>query len=273
MDNITATKLDGQDSIGTMDAQSTWEKLSGWWDEAIGEGDTFHQHLIYPFIESSLSLQAGDRLLDLACGNGCLGRRFAANGVLVTGVDFSSTFLEIARRKSERMEGVNYLLLDLTCPDHLAQLPETSFHAVVCSMALHNMHTIEPLVRAVARVIKPGGRFVCSTLHPYFNSTPSMSILKEEDFSQPLIEATHSIRIFDYLQPAAFLARGKQDQPMPHHNFHRPLQSLLQTFFAAGFVMDGYFEPSADLMPTEVQSRWKSLPGISPVLIISFRMH
>jgi hypothetical protein len=36
--------------------------------------------------------------------------------------------------------------------------------------------------------------------------------------------------------------------------------------------MDGYFEPSAALMPEGIESTWKKIPAIPPVLILSFRV-
>src|SRR5262245_18575437 len=42
----------------------------------------------------------GSVLLDLGCGTGRFSRKFAAQGARVTGVDFSSGALEIAKRQS-----------------------------------------------------------------------------------------------------------------------------------------------------------------------------
>jgi 2-polyprenyl-3-methyl-5-hydroxy-6-metoxy-1,4-benzoquinol methylase len=252
--------------------RQAWELISQWWDEQSGEGDPFHTHLIHPFIDRCLPLQPGDTLLDLACGNGSVARRFARRGVLVTAVDFSRGFIDIARAKSHGIAGITFEQLDLTSPEELQRLPATAFKAALCSMALHDMPDIDPLLSALPRVLEPGGRFVCSIVHPYFNSTPRMSLVSEDDFSQPTIVTTHSLRVFDYLTPASFLFRGKQEQPVPHPNYHRPLQAILASCFSVGLLMDGYFEPSAALMPDDVESTWKKIPTIPPVLILSFRL-
>jgi len=54
------------------------------------------------FIEASLDLPAGARVLDLACGIGRHAIGMAAHGYRVTGVDFSPRYLELAREGAAR---------------------------------------------------------------------------------------------------------------------------------------------------------------------------
>jgi 2-polyprenyl-3-methyl-5-hydroxy-6-metoxy-1,4-benzoquinol methylase len=258
--------------LTAMTPRETWNQLSRWWDDQTGEGDAFHRHLIHPLLDRCLSLTRGSRLLDLACGNGAVARRFASRGVMVTAVDFSETFLEIAKAKGNDPGTIDYRLMDIGRGEELNHLATGSFDAAVCSMALHTLRDIDPLLTTLARVLVPNGRFVCSIVHPYFNSTPCMSIVSEDDFSQEPIRSTRSVRVFDYLTPVGFLARAKPDQPLPHHNYHRPLSALLAGCFAAGFVLHGYHEPSAALLPDDTKSLWKQLPTIPPVLVMSFRL-
>ncbi len=257
---------------GDKEVRLAWDRLSVWWDLTFGDADPFHLQLVYPFLDECLALAPGQRLLDLACGNGALARRFARHGVRVTAVDFSRGFLDIAAGKSAELDGIEFLELDLTDPDDLARLPEHAFDAAVCSMALHDMERIEPLLCALPRALTANGKFACAIPHPHFNSTPQMSVLREDDYSQPAMVTTYSLRIRDYLSLAAFVHRVKDEQPLPHCNFHRPLQSILPSCFAAGFRMEAYYEPSGALLPEDSPSIWKKLPGIPPVLIMSFSL-
>ena len=59
-----------------------WEQMAAWYDEKMGdEGDLWHRALIDPTLLQVLGPVAGQRLLDLACGNGYLARRFARLGL------------------------------------------------------------------------------------------------------------------------------------------------------------------------------------------------
>ncbi|MEZ4714547.1 MAG: methyltransferase domain-containing protein [Caldilineaceae bacterium] len=50
-------------------------------------------------------------------------------------------------------------------------LGDGTFDAVSCQMALMDMPEIAPLMRAAYALLKPGGCFVFSLVHPAFNQT------------------------------------------------------------------------------------------------------
>lgn len=64
-------------------------------------------------IVSGLELQAGDRLLDLCCGNGALSDRIFAYCDGGVGVDFSPALIEVAKRVFERPPSRVYHLEDV----------------------------------------------------------------------------------------------------------------------------------------------------------------
>jgi ubiquinone/menaquinone biosynthesis C-methylase UbiE len=55
-----------------------WEQMADWWDHHLGDnGDLWHRTLIDPPVFKLVGDVAGQRVLDLACGNGYISRRFA----------------------------------------------------------------------------------------------------------------------------------------------------------------------------------------------------
>lgn len=96
-------------------------------------------------------------IVDLACGSGpltkiCLGK--IAEGGKVIGVDISKGELKEAR-KTIQSNQVTFLCERAQC----LPLPDRSVDAVVCHLALMLMKPIEPVIREVARILKPGGLF------------------------------------------------------------------------------------------------------------------
>ena len=52
-----------------------WERLAGFWDDTIGDGNGFQDYLVEPYSEQLLDLKPGERVLDIACGGGRFTRR------------------------------------------------------------------------------------------------------------------------------------------------------------------------------------------------------
>ncbi len=103
-----------------------------------------------PLVEL-LAPQAGERILDLGCGDGVLTARLAASGATVMGVDASSEFVAAARARG----------LDARELDGQALPFAGEFDAVFSNAALHWMkRDPDGVVRGVARSLRPGGRFV-----------------------------------------------------------------------------------------------------------------
>src|SRR6266581_9544929 len=129
----------------TRETQEIWEHNSRWWDAKMGEGDKWHRSLVAPATERLLNIQAGERVLELACGNGQFARRLASLGAYVVACDFSRAFLDCARvRTSEHADRIDYRLVDLTSEDQTSALGTRQFDAAVCNMALMDIASITP---------------------------------------------------------------------------------------------------------------------------------
>jgi hypothetical protein len=131
------------------------------------------------------------------------------------------------------------------------------------------MESIEPMVAAAARLLKPAGRFVFSTLHPAFNSGDARPTV-ELDLEGGVTEI-YSVKVSGYGR--AFAAKGVAlpDQPIEQWYFHRPLWMILEPFFKHGFTLDGLVEPL--VAPDREQPRtpefvFTQVPG---VLVVRMR--
>jgi 2-polyprenyl-3-methyl-5-hydroxy-6-metoxy-1,4-benzoquinol methylase/uncharacterized protein YbaR (Trm112 family) len=92
-------------------------------------------------------------VLDAGCGNGALSGEVAGLGATVVGLDFSSS---VRPAEGRRESGhVHFLQGDLQAPP----LGEGSFDLVFSIGVLHHTPDTLTTFRAVARLVKPGGRF------------------------------------------------------------------------------------------------------------------
>lgn len=51
------------------ETRQAWNGNAAFWDERMGEGNDFFEVLVWPPTERLLALRAGERVLDVACGN------------------------------------------------------------------------------------------------------------------------------------------------------------------------------------------------------------
>jgi SAM-dependent methyltransferase len=132
-------------------------------------------------------------------------------------------------------------VIDVTDYDALIALGEARFDAALCNMALFDIADIDPLMRALPKLLRPAGRFVFSVLHPCFNNPFSVQMSELEDRGNEFV-TTYSVKISQYLTPLSRAGLAMPGQPVPHPYFHRSLSAILGTAFAAGLVLDAFEE-------------------------------
>lgn len=97
-----------------------------------------------------LNPKAGERILDLGCGDGVLTAKLAAFGCVVVGVDSSPEFINAAST-----QGLDAQLMDGERLQFNAE-----FDAVFSNAALHWMKRPKAVIEGVWKALVPGGRFI-----------------------------------------------------------------------------------------------------------------
>jgi hypothetical protein len=100
---------------------------------------------------------------------------------------------------------------------------------------------LQPLMRALAKLLRPGGAFVFSVLHPCFNNPATVQMGELED-REGTFTMSYSVKISRYMTPYTRVGAAMDGQPVPHPYFHRPLSALVGPGFDAGFVLDALEE-------------------------------
>jgi trans-aconitate methyltransferase len=99
-----------------------------------------------------LEAKSGERILDVGCGTGHLTAKIATNGAQVTGVDQSAEMIQEARAAYPALRFEVMDARQLTFPE--------KFDAVFSNATLHWIKEPHRAVESIARVLRPGGRFV-----------------------------------------------------------------------------------------------------------------
>jgi trans-aconitate methyltransferase len=120
-----------------------------WNPEQYSAHARFVSDLGMPVVEL-LAPRAGERILDLGCGDGALTKKLVKLGCQVVGVDASPAMIAAAQAR-----GVEAYVMD---GQSLRFGPE--FDAVFSNAALHWMPQLDAVIAGVWRALKSSGRFV-----------------------------------------------------------------------------------------------------------------
>jgi SAM-dependent methyltransferase len=114
---------------------------------------------------SGVPLAPGQKVLDLGCGPGLYCTRLSQRGLAVTGMDFSASSVDYARRQAAESQ----LPIEYVCQDYLSLDAVDEFDAILLIYydfgVLSNEHRDE-LLRRIRRALKPGGAFVFDVQTP-----------------------------------------------------------------------------------------------------------
>lgn len=119
------------------------------------------------------ALGAGsERALDVATGTGDLALALANGGFReVIGIDFAPEMIAAAEEKRFGRADVAFQVANAMA----LPFPDNHFDAVTVSFGLRNMKDYQAAISEMARVVKPGGRWICLELTPF--TTPVLGAL------------------------------------------------------------------------------------------------
>lgn len=137
--------------------QARYDQFADWYEQWIADAPPL---LAAP--GEVLPAVAGDRVLDIACGQGRLSRRLAGLGAEVTGIDISAAML--AKARTAGPDTISYLHADVS--GDRGWWDGRPFAGCTCELALMDIDNLTETLATVVAVLRPGGWFAASIVHP-----------------------------------------------------------------------------------------------------------
>jgi SAM-dependent methyltransferase len=192
------------------------------------ESNAYNAQYERPATLRMLGNVAGRSVLDAGCGAGAHSLELIRRGAAVTGVDLSAGLLDIARARL----GPD---VQLRQADLAQRLPfaDASFDAVLASLVMHYLPDWQPTLAEFRRVLRPEGRLVISTHHPFMDHR--------------LAEGESYFDTYDFSE---VWTRGGDSVTMRF--WHRPLHAMTDAFAQAGFRLQLLSEPQPEPVAAEL---------------------
>ncbi|MCL2779991.1 MAG: class I SAM-dependent methyltransferase [Actinomycetia bacterium] len=222
----------------------------GWWD---GDADAYHaEHGAFlgdaDFVWCPERLREADarllgevrgrRLLEVGCGGAMCSRWLAGEGARPVAIDLSAGMLRHARAGAART-GVAVPLVQADA-QHLPFAAGSFDLAFTAFGAVPFVTDSAAVMREVARVLRPGGRWVFATTHPTRWAFP-------DDPGPAGLTATMS-----YFDRSPYVEHGDDGAPS-YVEQHRTLGDRVREIVAAGFALVDLIEPE---WPAELTAEW-----------------
>jgi 2-polyprenyl-6-hydroxyphenyl methylase/3-demethylubiquinone-9 3-methyltransferase len=139
------------------------ELASRWWDK---NSEFKPLHDINPLRANwidKLAPVAEKKVLDVGCGGGILAEALAQRGAEVTGIDMGEAPLGVA--KLHQLESGLSIDYQKSTAEDFAKKHENTFDIVTCLEMLEHVPDPSSVVKACAKMVKPGGHVFFSTIN------------------------------------------------------------------------------------------------------------
>lgn len=207
-----------------------WEAHADWWQREFTDGvDPEYTEQIIPLI---LEWTDGfERVLEVGTGEGQVARAIAAtHGATVIGIDPTVNQIDEAIRRGGgpeyQLAGAESLPFD-----------DASFDAVVCCLVFEHIDAVDEALSEVARVLRPGGRFIFCLNHPLLQ-TPGSGWIDDQILDPP----EQYWRIGPYLIEQATIEEVEKDVFIRF--VHRPLSRYINAMADSGLALERMIEPA-----------------------------
>jgi ubiquinone/menaquinone biosynthesis C-methylase UbiE len=233
-------------------SSTSWQSVEKWYDTTVGEaGHYYHQHVVIPGVLKLLSLKDAEAsVLDLACGQGILGRQLSSK-IHYVGLDIAPSFIKAARNYDKNPKH-QYLVADVTNP---LPLKNQTFSHTALILAVQNIEFPDKAFRHAAQHLELNGSFIIVLNHPCFR------IPRQSSWGIDESNKLQYRRINRYMSPLKIPLHAHPSQgehSASTWSFHHPLSAYTHWLKEAGFTIELMEEWISDKTSTGKAARMEN---------------
>lgn len=208
---------------------TSWNEVASWYDDLLKGDDSYQAKVILPNLLRVLGLKKGEKVFDLACGQGYFASVFSHTGADVVASDLSKNLIETAKKNSK--EKISFYI----SPAHKAQfLKDNTIDTIVVVLAIQNIENVGEVFAECKRVLKKDGRMVLVLNHPAFRVPQGSDWFFENGVQSRIVS--------QYLSPSKIYIDMTPGEKNPKKkiktvSFHRSLQDYMKLFSKNDFAI------------------------------------
>lgn len=255
-----------------MKHNTSWGGVADWYDEYLGNEDSYQKAVILPNLMRILEPKIGDKIVDIACGQGYFTEEILARGAEVIGLDIAPELIEKAESRLRTKGITKKVKLFVSSADDLSPVQTSTIEAAVCVLAVQNIKEMDTMFGECARIlrkpksqdkvsfaIKHGtdpnkspshkyGRLILVINHPafrvpqssdwYYESAKPQAPVRYNAPKAPASEDRQGRVVYQYLSEGTIkidMNPGSTGNKKYTISYHRPLQVFMKTLAKHGF--------------------------------------
>lgn len=182
------------------------------------------------FFEEFLESRRNGRVLEYGCGPGSYALHLAGGSGHVTGIDISSTAIDLARAQAREAGAYNVDFVQMDA--ERLEFPDNTFD-LVCGVAILHHLDLDKAFSELARTMKPSG--AAAFMEPlghnpiinlYRRLTPALRTVDEHPLMMPDLRLAH--RYFHRVDARFFTLNSLLAVPLRHTRVFRPALATLE---------------------------------------------
>jgi ubiquinone/menaquinone biosynthesis C-methylase UbiE len=227
---------DSKGATAKVSEKTSWGAVADWYDTYLEvTPESYQAMVIAPNLLRVLALKMGERVIDIACGQGYFTRQFAEAGAQAIGADISKELIAAAKKRSPKIE------YHVALAHQLPFAASATFDVATIVLAIQNIENITETFAEAHRVLKApstssgqaGGRLVLVMNHPVFRSP------KRTSWGWDEAAKVQYRRVDGYLSAAIIPIEMHpgQSKSVQTVSYHRSLQDFFKALNKAGFAV------------------------------------
>ncbi|MGO9435766.1 MAG: class I SAM-dependent methyltransferase [Terracidiphilus sp.] len=251
------------------EAAKFWEANAEYWTRFVRAGyDVYRDALNTPAFLAMLPGVRGLFGIDIGCGEGAETRKLARLGAHMQAIDVAPTLIRHAEATEKAAPlGILYQVANgMDLP-----FAGGTFDFATAFMSLMDMPDHGLALKESARVLRPGGFFQFSIIHPCF-APPHRRVLRDGQGKVVGLEIGRYFepmngQINEWMFSAVPAKERGRTKPFRAPMFHRTLSSWVDLICAAGLSIEKFGEPSASRELADAQ------PAVADTLVAPLFLH